>query len=266
VAVRRLLITGAAGDLGRVLRHRLAGAFPTLRLSDVAEMAPAAAGEEVVRCDLGDAWATAALCRDIDAIVHLGGRSTEAPWPEILHANITGAVNLWEAARLAGVRRIVFASSNHVVGLYGRGERLDHRVQPRPDSRYGLSKAFGEDLAALYALKHGVRALCIRIGTCVAKPTTARMLSTWLSHDDFERLIRVGLTADYRYEIVYGISRNRRAWWDNSNAYRLGYEPQDDAEVHAAELAGKTSDDPLAERFQGGAFVPPDFSDDPDLT
>jgi uronate dehydrogenase len=265
MAIGRLLITGAAGNLGRVLRARLAGAFPRLRLSDIAEMAPAGAGEEVVRCDLGDGEATAALCREVDAIVHLGGRSTEAPWPEIQRTNICGAVNLWEAARLAGVRRIIFASSNHVVGLYRRSQSLDHRVQPRPDSRYGLAKAFGEDLAALYALKHGISALCIRIGTCVPRPSNARMLSTWLSHGDFEQLIRIGLTADYRFEIVYGISRNRRAWWDNSNAYRLGYAPQDDAEAYAAELAGRTNADPLAERFQGGDFVPPDFTGDPEL-
>ena len=263
MAIQRLLITGAAGNLGRVLRERLRGSFPVLRLSDRDEMAPAETGEEVVRCDLSDAEATQRLCDGVDAILHFGGRSLEGSWPEILSANIMGAINLWEGARLAGVERIVFASSNHVVGLYRRTEHFDHQVMPRPDGRYGLSKAFGEDLASLYAYKHGIKALCMRIGSCFGNPSNRRMLSTWLSFPDFERLVRVGLTADYLFEIVYGQSRNTRAFWDNSNAYRLGYDPQDDAEVFAAEVEAKVSGKPLSDDFQGGDFVPPDFSGDP---
>jgi len=263
MTIRRLLITGAAGNLGRVLRARFRGAFPVVRLSDRAEMAPAQGGEEVVRCDLSDPTATRALCEGVDAILHFGAQSLEAPWPEILNANIAGSINLWEAARLTGVARIVFASSNHVIGLYRRTEKIDHLAPARPDSRYGVSKAFGEDLAALYAMKHGMKGFCLRIGSCTEKPTNARMLSTWLSYPDLERLIRVGLTADYLFEIVYGQSRNTRAWWDNANAYRLGYDPQDDAEAFAAEVEGKRSGDPLNDDFQGGHFVPPDFSGDP---
>jgi uronate dehydrogenase len=263
MTIQRLLVTGAAGNLGRMLRQRLRGAFPVVRLSDRDQMTPAESGEEVMRCDLSDAEATKRLCEGVDAILHLGGRSLEGSWPEILDANIVGAINLWEAARFSGVKRIVFASSNHVVGLYRRTESFDHRVPPRPDGRYGVSKAFGEDLASLYAHKHGIKGFCIRIGSCFEKPTNQRMLSTWLSFADFERLIRVGLTADYLFEIVYGQSRNTRAWWDNSNAYRLGYDPQDNAEVFAAEVAGKVSGNPISDDFQGGDFVPPDFSGDP---
>ena len=263
MSIERLLITGAAGNLGRVLRQRFRGAFPAIRLSDRDAMEQAEPGEEVVRCDLSDAEATKRLCEGVDAILHFGGRSLEGSWPEITSANITGAINLWEGARLAGVERVVFASSNHVIGLYRRSARFDHTVMPRPDGRYGLSKAFGEDLASLYAMKHGIKGFCIRIGSCFEKPSNARMLSTWLSFGDFERLIQVGLSADYLFEIVYGQSRNTRAWWDNGNAYRLGYDPRDDAEVFAAELEGKVSGDPLNEAFQGGQFVPPDFSGDP---
>jgi uronate dehydrogenase len=264
MALQRLLITGAAGNLGRVLRQRLRGSFPLLRLSDRDEMAAVGAGEEVVRCDLADAEATKRLCEGVDAILHFGGRSLEGSWPEILSANIVGAINLWEGARLAGVERIIFASSNHVVGLYRRTERFDHTVMPRPDGRYGISKAFGEDLASLYAHKHGIKGFCMRIGSCFEKPSNRRMLSTWLSFADFERLIRVGLTADYLFEIVYGQSRNTRAFWDNSNAYRLGYDPQDNAEVFAAEVENKVSGNPLSDVLQGGDFVPPDFSGDLD--
>ena len=263
MTIERLLITGAAGNLGRMLRQRLRGALPVVRLSDREEMAPAEAGEEVVRCDLADAAATKRLCEGVDAILHFGAKSLEAPWPEILSANIVATINLWEAARLTRVERIVFASSNHVIGLYRRSEKLDRQAPARPDSRYGLSKAFGEDLAALYAYKHGIKAFCLRIGSCLEKPNNHRALSTWLSHGDCERLVRIGLTADYLFEIVYGQSRNTRAWWDNANAYRLGYDPQDDAEKFAPEVEGKFSGDPLNDDFQGGHFVPPDFSGDP---
>ncbi len=263
MTIQRILLTGAAGNLGRVLRAQLRGRFALVRVSDIGEMAPVEAGEEVVRCDLSDAEATQRLCTGIDAILHFGAQSTEAPWPAILAANIAGSINLWEAARLAGVERVLFASSNHVVGLYRRTEHFDHRVMPRPDGRYGVSKAFGEDLASLYAMKHGVKAFCMRIGSCFERPTNARMLSTWLSFADLDRLIRVGLTADYLFEIVYGQSRNTRVWWDNSNAYRLGYDPQDNAEAYAGEVEGKVSGNPLEEDFQGGGFVSPDFSADP---
>jgi uronate dehydrogenase len=261
--IERLLITGAGGGLGRVLRERMRGRFPALRLSDIAPMEPAGPGEEVIPCDLADEAGVADLCRGVDAIVHLGGFSRETDWPGIVAPNILGAIHLWEGAREAGTDRVLFASSNHAIGLYRRAQVIDHTAPPLPDSRYGLSKAFGEDLACLYAYKHGVRGLCMRIGSCFPKPSNARALSTWLSYDDFERLVTVGLTADYTYEIVYGVSRNTRGFWDNRNAVRLGYDPQDDAEAFAGEVAHLTRADPLDEERQGGPYVPPDFTGDP---
>ncbi|BCP53733.1 dTDP-glucose 4,6-dehydratase [Kaistia sp. 32K] len=260
----RVLLTGAAGQLGRELRTRLAGRFPVLRLSDIAEMAPAGPGEEVIRCDLADAAAVAELCRDVDAILHFGGQSTEADWDTVLAANIAGSFHLWEGARQAGVRRIVFASSNHAIGMQRRSSRLDHTARAAPDSRYGLSKAFGEDLAALYAYKHGIAALCIRIGSSYAEPADARQLSTWMSFDDLVRMIEVGLAADYTYEIVYGVSDNTSSFWDNSNAERLGYHPADSADRFIDALRDRRSDDPTAERTQGGSFASVDFDGDPD--
>ncbi|ODT05876.1 MAG: NAD-dependent dehydratase [Kaistia sp. SCN 65-12] len=260
----RVLLTGAAGHLGRELRRRLAGRFPVLRLSDMAEMAPAGPGEEVVRCDLSDAAAVTELCRGVDAILHFGGRSNEDDWDTILSANIVGAVNLWEAARQAGVKRIIFASSNHVIGLYRRETRIDHRAPAAPDSRYGLSKAFGEDLAALHAYKHGIKALCIRIGSSFAEPADARQLATWMSFADLVRMIDVGLEADFVFEIVYGVSDNAASWWDNSNAARLGYHPADSADGFAATLSARTSGDLLTERTQGGVFASNEFDGDPD--
>jgi uronate dehydrogenase len=258
--IHRLLITGAAGQLGKLARERLRGRYPALRLSDIGDMAPAGAGEEIVPCNLADPFAVAALCESVDAILHLGGRSTEGDWPTILAANVQGAINLWEAARRAGTGRILFASSNHAIGLYRRTETIDHHDRMRPDSRYGVSKVFGESLAELYAVKHGLRGFSIRIGSCFPEPVDARMLSTWLSPDDFIRLVEVGLHADYVYEVVYGVSANTRGgWWDNTNAFRLGYAPQDDSERFAEKVGHLRFDHPAAELTHGGTYVSAEF-------
>jgi uronate dehydrogenase len=261
--MKRLLITGAAGGLGRELRRRFHGTVPHLRLSDIAEMAPARAGEEVIRCDLADGPAVEAICRGVDAIIHLGGISREAPWEQMLPASIAGAVNLWEGARKAGVERVLFASSNHAVGFYRRSQTIDHTVVCRPDSRYGLSKAFGEDLASLYAYKFSVKAFCMRIGSCFPEPVNERMMNMWLSYDDFERLVRVGLTADYTFEIVYGASANSRGFWDNGRALELGYKPQDNAEIFAAKVGHIRQANEIDETFQGGMFCSPEMTADP---
>lgn len=261
--IERVLVTGAAGQLGRTLREGLRGRYALLRLSDVAETEPAGEGEEVVRCDLADAEAVAALCEGVDAVVHLGGHSREAPWETIWRSNMLGAIHLWEGAKRHAVDRVLFASSNHAIGLYRRHERLDHRTPPRPDGRYGLSKAFGEDLAALYAYKWGVRGFCMRIGTCFPEPMNERALHTWQSRGDFLRLVRTGLEADYLFEIVYGVSANPRAWWDNSRVEALGYAPQDDAEAYRDEVEGIVPEDPIDAAFQGGSFAADEFRGDP---
>ena len=258
--VRTVLLTGAAGRLGTVLRERLSGCFEKLRLSDIKPMAPARAGEEAVVCDLTDAAAVERLAAGIDAVLHFGGIAFDRPWDELLPANIVGTINIFEAARKAGVERVLFASSNHVVGLYPVTERLDEKVEPRPDSFYGVSKAFGEDLAAHYAWKHGLRSFCMRIGSCRAEPDSIRALSTWLSFGDLERLVMAGLTADYTHEIVYGVSRNSRSWWDNSNAHRLGYDPRDDAEIHAGRLGRLPPDSDCEATLQGGSAAARGFS------
>jgi uronate dehydrogenase len=258
--IERLLITGAAGRLGSVLRRHYAGRFAALRLSDRVDLGAAGPGEELTVCDLGDAAAVDRLFEGVDACVHLGGQPNEAPWPVIMHANVTGAVNAWEAARKAGTRRMVFASSNHAIGFHPRTRKLDHASPARPDTRYGLSKAFGEDLALYYANKHGIEALCMRIGSCRPEPIDERMLATWQSYPDFCRLVDVGLFADLVYEIVYGVSDNPRSWWDNANAARLGYRPQDSAEAWADRLKGIVSPQPIDELFQGGPYCAPDFT------
>ena len=260
--IERLLITGAAGALGGVLRRHFAGRYPALRLSDRAALGVAGPGEELMPCDLADAAAVERLFEGVDACVHLGGQANEAPWEVIMASNIVGAVNTWEAARKAGTKRILFASSNHAVGFHPRTRKLDHTAPPKPDSRYGLSKAWGEDVALYYANKHGISAMCMRIGSCFPEPMNERALSTWLSYPDFCRLVEVGLDADYVFEIVYGVSANTRSWWDNGNAERLGYRPQDNAEAWAEKVRGKKTAEPINELFQGGPFCGPDFTGD----
>jgi uronate dehydrogenase len=262
--IDRLLITGAAGKLGTALRHHVAGKYPKVRLTDLVPISAAGPGEEVALCDLADAPAVDRLFEGVDACVHLGGHAREGDWPTIMASNIQGVVNVWEAARKAGTRRIIFASSNHAVGFQPRTKKLDHTAPARPDTRYGLSKAFGEDVGMFYANKHGISCMCMRIGSCREEPVDERQLATWQSLPDFCRLVVAGLTADYVYEIVYGVSDNPRSWWDNSNAERLGYRPEDSAEPRAAELTGIRSPDPLDERFQGGPYCGPEFTGDPE--
>jgi uronate dehydrogenase len=265
--MERVLITGAAGGIGRRLRADLAGAYPLLRLSDRVSPATAGAGEEVVVADLADLSACEALCAGIDGIVHLGGQAIEADWATVLQANIVGCYNLFEAARRRGVRRVVFASTNHVIGFYPRATRIDHQVPPRPDSRYGVSKAFGEALGRLYADKYGLGVMCIRIGNFGDRPLDRRRLSIWISPRDFTQLVRIGLEhPDLHYEVVYGASESDRSWWDNANAYRLGYRPEDESEPFAAELLAVEPEptDLVAERFQGGPFCSAEFTADPE--
>jgi uronate dehydrogenase len=260
IEINRLLITGAAGLLGSTLRRHYAGRFPALRLSDRAHLGEAGPGEELMPAELGDAAAVEKIFEGVDACVHLGGQPVEADWPTVLNANIVGVVNVWEAARKAGTKRMVFASSNHAIGFHPRSRKLDHTAPARPDSRYGLSKAFGEDVAIYYANKHGISAMCLRIGSARQRPIDERGLSTWQSLPDFCRLIDVALSADYVYEIAYGVSANPRSWWDNSRVEALGYKPQDSAEPFAAELVGKVTPEPVNELFQGGPFCAPDFT------
>ena len=262
MTINRILLTGAAGNLGKVLRETLREDCNILRLSSRSLTGPAGPDEEIVPCDLADAAAVDRLLDGVDAVVHMGGQSVEAPWDVILQANFVGAINLWEAARKAGTKRIIFASSNHAIGMYPRTTRLDHTSPARPDGRYGLSKAFGEDLGALYAYKHGIACMAIRIGSSFPEVRSRRMLSTWMSYQDLTALIRTGLTADYLFEIVYGVSANQRSWWDNSNAERLGFKPQDDAEVFAADVESKGEATEVAERLQGGAFASDEFTGD----
>lgn len=254
----RLLVTGAAGGLGTVLRERLRPYADILKLSDISAMPPAGPGEEVAPCDLADPQAVMDLVRGADAIVHLGGVSVERPFEEILPANIQGTYNIYEAARVHGVRRIVFASSNHVTGFYRQGQVLDADTPPRPDGYYGISKAFGENLSRFYFDRYGIETVCLRIGSSFPEARDRRMLVTWLSYDDLTDLVARSLfTPGVGHTIVYGASANRDSWWDNHLAARLGFAPKDSSERFRAAVQAQPEPDPQdpATQFQGGAFV-----------
>ena len=265
--MERVLITGAAGTIGRALREGLRGAFPVLRLSDIAPLGAAGPGEELAPADLRDLAQVEAAMAGVDAVVHLGGMSVENTWELVHEANIVGCYHVFEAARRQGVQRVVFASSNHVIGFHRRSKRIDDTAMFRPDGNYGLSKLFGEGLGRLYADKHGLACICLRIGSFQPKPKDVRMLSTWISHRDTVHLVRRALEAPgVHFEIVYGVSANARNWWDNPGAARIGYAPQDNAEDHAEEILSQMTpeDEPEIERsFHGGAFCGVEFSGDP---
>ena len=257
--LQRLLLTGAAGGLGKVLRERLVPFAQTLRLSDIAALGePLGAHEEVMPCNLADKEAVHALVAGVDAIVHLGGVSVERPFEEILEANIKGIFNLYEAARRHGVRRVVFASSNHVIGFYQQSEELDAHVGRRPDGYYGLSKSFGEDMAQFYFDRYGIETVSIRIGSSFPEPLNRRMMSTWLSYDDLTTLVEKSLfTPAVKHTIVYGASANKDVWWDNSAAAHLGWTPKDSSEPFRAKVEAQpplAATDPNA-IYQGGAFT-----------
>ena len=264
--MKTILITGAAGGVGSFLRKEFLGRY-RLRLSDIAAIEDCGPDEVFVMADLGDFAALRSAVAGVDGIIHLGGFSVEGDWDTILSANIVGTYNLFEAARVEGVKRIVFASSNHAMGFYGRDQTVDHTDYPRPDSRYGLSKVFGEVLGRLHADKYGAEVMAIRIGNVAEAPIDVRRLSIWISPRDLAQLMSIGLEhPDLRFEVVYGMSDNKRAWWDNSNAIRLGYAPRDRSEDYAAKVLSEHSadtGDPLADAHQGGAFVSTEAGGDP---
>ncbi|MFJ1970523.1 NAD-dependent epimerase/dehydratase family protein [Streptomyces sp. NPDC087903] len=264
-APRTVLLTGAAGGLGSLMQNLLPAFGYELRLLD---LRPIDGEPDAITADLADKDAVREAVRGVDAIIHLAGISLEASFEKILKANIEGTYNLYEAAREEGIGRVVFASSNHAVGFTPRPQG-DTPLDPdalipidtprRPDTFYGLSKSFGEDLAQFYWDKHGLETVSVRIGSCFPEPTSVRMLSLWMSPPDGARLLHAALTAEnVGHTVVYGSSANTRLWWDLTTARALGYEPQDDSEPYAAKLIaeqGELDPDNVAHAHLGGHFV-----------
>jgi uronate dehydrogenase len=265
--MKRILITGAAGTIGRSLRQQLQGVYGELRLGDIAPQAAAMPGERVLHLDIRAPASLVAAMESVDCVVHLAGIPTEGPWEQVRDLNIDGCYNVFEAARQQGVPRVVFASSNHVVGFHRRSRVLDDQTPVRPDTRYGVSKVFGEALGRLYADKFGLSVACLRIGTFRTsdRPTDARQLLSWVSHRDLAQLVRRCIDHPrYHFLVAYGVSANRRSRWSNAHLTDLDYAPEDDSETFAAQvLADAPPEDPLAAPFHGGFYCPIEFAGEP---
>ena len=261
-----ILITGAAGRLGTELRHGLAPLAERLRLSDINPIADLRPNEESVICDLADEAAILSLCEGVDAIVHFGGAPLERPWDEVLNANIRGSYHIYEAARKHGIRRVVYASSVHAIGYHALEDRIDAHAPHRPDSLYGLSKCFVEDLGRLYWDKFGIETAALRIFSSFPEPADRRMLWSWLSFADCVRLVTAALTAPrVGFTVSFGMSDNAVKPVDNHLAGHLGFHPQDNTEPFRAGVEARTpTPDPKAPAVQclGGWFVDLGHPDD----
>lgn len=262
VSVKTVLLTGASGRIGQVIREGLRDVY-SLVLFNRSSVDDLLHNEKLVRGDVADDGAVEEAMAGVDAVVHLAGEANEASFRQrLLPANLLGTYNVFEAARTAGVRRVVYASSNHAVGFHPVEEVLDEKTTWYPDSMYGVTKCFGEATGRYYAKAAGMEVVCLRIGSFQERPKDERQLATWISYPDTVRLVRCALEAPHiTYEVVYGVSNNTRNRWDLTRARRvLGYNPVDDAETYAEELLkGPDEEWEARVRYHGGPGVPKEF-------
>jgi uronate dehydrogenase len=258
---KKVLITGVSGHLGGMLFKSLANCgYKNLVGTDLKKK-NINKSQKFILANLKNLKATTKMTKGVYAIVHFGAIPIEDTQSNILQNNIIGTYNLFEAARINKVKKIVFASSNHAIGFHRRKTRLNHFSNQRADSHYGLSKSFGEELSRFYADKFNIKSMCIRIGTCLRVPEDRRHLSTWISYGDLTQLVDIGIKhKGIHHEIVYGASKNKRSWWNNSRAYQLGYKPKDSADRFNINLMSKNEHrDKIALLFQGGVFTSANF-------
>jgi uronate dehydrogenase len=264
----RILITGAAGSLGSHLRRGLVPLAGRLRLADIRDLGEAAPHEELVQCDLSDKAAAMAAVRGCDAVVHFAGHPREQTFEEIIADTLPASYHIFEGARRHGCRRVVYASSIHAVGFYPVESVPDTRVMQRPDTFYGLTKTFTENLASFYWDKFGLESVMLRICTCGDAPVDRRMLWSWLSLEDCVRLVAAALTAPrVGFSVIYGTSDNAARAVSNAFASHIGFHPEDSADGHAAAVMAKTPrPDPtaVATRVVGGGFAATGHPDDAD--
>jgi uronate dehydrogenase len=249
-----ILLTGAAGRIGTMLSERLPGYGWELRGFDRVPVDGGVVG------DIGDPADLDRAMTGVSAVVHLAGHANEGTWSVVRDANIEGLFQVFEAARRNGVSRVVFASSNHAAGFTPMADELPADTPPRPDTLYGVSKAFGEALGRYYVDRYGFQVACLRIGTCAPQPSDQRGLATWLSPDDCGRLVDAALRTSVPYSIVWGVSANTRRWWSLGAGQAIGYEPVDDAEDYADALPGGPPDP--SDRLVGGGFTSSGFGID----
>jgi uronate dehydrogenase len=258
MSLGHIVMTGGSGQVGRALRGAMAAEVDRLTVLDLVAAPDLRANERMLTCDLADLDGLTRAFAGADGIVHLAGYANDRAFAEILRVNALGTWNVYEAARRAGVPRVVLASSNHAMGFYPRSRTVDSAMPMRPDGTYGLTKAFGELIAAMFWDKAGIRSLMIRIGNAQERPTSRRSLVLWISPRDLAQLVRIGLThPQIDCQAVYGVSAAEPSWYDNALAAALGYRPQDRIADFATPEAAFDPPGPLpevSEHFQGGAF------------
>ena len=261
---KKVLVTGASGHLGGMLFRSLANlGYKNIVGTDLKKK-KIEKNQKFILANLKNLKSIIKMTKGVHAVVHFGAIPIEDTQLNILQNNIIGTYNLFEAARINKVKRIIFASSNHAIGFHRRKNKLDHFSIQRPDSHYGLSKAFGENISRFYADKFNIKSMCIRIGSCLMTPEDRRHLSTWISYSDLTQLVDIGIKHHAVHnEIVYGASKNKRSWWNNSRAYQLGYKPKDSADQFDINLLSKNEyKDKMALLFQGGVFTSANFTGD----
>lgn len=256
----RVLVTGAAGSIGRVV---VAGLLDRGHEVVALDLVPPPDGFDLpwqtVDCTDPDAVAAVFAEESLEAVVHLAGNPDETGLPGSLSSHVITTAALLDAMVAHGVGRMVYASSNHAVGRTPRTDLLTVETRPRPDTFYGVAKVAAEALLSLYADRYGLDAVACRIGSFLPRPETTRALSTWLSHDDCVRMVDAALTAvSPGFAVLYGISANTRAWWDLAPGRALGYEPLDDAEEFADSVEPSPSDEAEG-AYVGGAFAASDY-------
>ena len=264
-SISNILVTGAAGIVGTALRPILRESYQSILLSDIVELNNLAENESFHSCDLTDLETLTSLTKQADGVVHLGGLvGANYTFEETLTANIMGTHCVFEAAKLAGIKRVINASSHHAVGFTPRGRTIDHATPPRPNSEYALTKAYGEAAASYYADNFGLEILSIRIGYVGDDVSTERRMFTWISPRDLAQLIEIGFTwKDLHHEIVYGVSESPEpAFFDNSNAIAMGYQPLDRAADHVTDsslLQYQPKLDSIEEGVVGAGFASAGF-------
>jgi len=263
MSMNKVALSGSGGQIGRFLRPALLA--KNVELRSAAGHTPLTAlhpREDVCSGDLRDPANVDRLLSGVDVLVHMAATSVERPLPEVIENNLVLLHAVYEGARRHRVKRIVFASSNHAVGMHGVGDKLDINCDFRPDGFYGLSKMWGEGLARLYWDKHGIESICVRIGSALERPTEFRHLSTWFGFEDLLQFIMCCIAApEVGFVVAWGVSDNTRSYWTPAGCERIGYHPVQNAELYAPEILRRQNPlGEIAQQFQGGGFAGIDFT------
>jgi uronate dehydrogenase len=259
----KVALSGAGGQIGSFLRPPLLARGVRLRsVGGWTPLTPLSPQEEVAHGDLRDPAAVDRMLEGVNVLIHMAGTSVERPLPEIIENNLVGLHQVYEGARRHGVKRIVFASSNHAIGMHSVDERLDLDCDFRPDGFYGLSKMWGEGMARMYWDKHGIEGISVRIGSALPRPKDFRHLSTWFGLDDLvDFTMRCIEAPEVGYVTVWGVSANTRSYWRPFGCERLGWQPKQNSEDYAEEILKQENPlDAVARRHQGGSFVSMDYT------